>query len=214
MPGTIARFLKGSRPSSRLLFESALILFSVLLGFAVTEWRESARERELASRVLANVLAEVQENLATVDSQIQKHQKMVESLKAIDVSASGGSGWDTAIAAMGGGPDAVPMRQAAWQAAVSSGALRLMDYDVAAALSDIYTIQIDVYAHNVAQSASSVFIPESFRPESRDETLQLFLWSMINLEGQERFLKTVYERNLPTLREHVEGAPAATDPGH
>jgi hypothetical protein len=205
MPGRFTRFAKALRPSSRLFFESVLIVFSVLLGFALTEWRQNSAERELASRVLNDVLAEVDQNLATVDSQIQKHQNMIASLRAIDMCAAEGTGWDIAIGAMGGGPDAVPMQQAAWQAAVSSGALGLIDYDVAAALSDIYTTQIDVYGYNVAQSASSLFIPESFRPESCNETLQLFLWSMINLEGQERFLKTVYERHLPALRQRAAG---------
>jgi hypothetical protein len=206
MSGRFTQFAKSLRPSSRLLFESALIVFSVLLGFALSEWRQNAADRELAARVLRDVLAEVDRNLATVDAQIGKHQKMIASLRAISTSTTQGTGWDVAIGAMGGGPDAVPMQQAAWQAAVSSGALRLMDYDIAATLSDIYTTQIDVYGHNVAESSSSLFIPDSFRPESRNETLQLFLWSMINLEGQERYLKAAYERNLPILRRRVDGA--------
>jgi hypothetical protein len=206
MTRRLSTFVKGFKPSSRLLFESALILFSVLLGFAVTEWRESAADRRLASRVLRDVIAEVEQNLASIDRQIQRHQMMIARLKEVDPSARGGSGWDIAIEAMGGGPDAIPMQQAAWQAAVSSGALRLLDYDVAAALSDIYTTQIEVYGSSVAQSASSVFVPDSFRPDRKAEVLQLFLWMMINLEGQERFLKAAYDRHLPTLRRHVEGA--------
>jgi hypothetical protein len=207
MKDAFTRLAARARPSSRLLFESALIVFSVLLGFALTEWRERAAERELASLVLTNVVSEVEQNLTTLSAQIDRHQKMIASLKGIDPMATEGSGWDVAVAAMGGGPDALPMRQGAWQAAVSSGALRLLPYDVSAALSEIYTTQIDVYGSNVAHSASSLFIPESFRPENRRETLQLFLWSMVNLEGQERYLHSVYERHLPALRQSARLAP-------
>ena len=151
------------------------------------------------------MVAEVEQNLATLNDQIEEHQKMIERLGAIDLAASAESGWDIAVTAMGGGPHAVPMRQAAWQAAISTGALRLMAYDVSAALSDVYTTQIDVYG-DVSGTALHLFIPESFRPDNRNETLQLFRWSMINLEGQERFLRDVYERHLPTLRQRVQEA--------
>jgi hypothetical protein len=201
--GRFARVLASLKPSSRLLFESALIVFSVLLGFALTEWRASVADRELASRVLTDVVAEVEQNLATLNGQIAQHRQMIESLRAVDAAATDASGWDIAISAMSGGPGAVPMRQAAWQATVSSGALRLMDYDISAALSDIYTTQIDVYG-DVAGPATHLFIPESFRPDARSETVQLFLWSMIILEGQERYLKAVYEEHLPTLRQRMK----------
>jgi hypothetical protein len=203
--GRFARVLGSLRPSSRLLFESALIVFSVFLGFALTEWRASVADRELASRVLTDVVAEVEQNLTTLNGQIAQHEKMIESLRAVDAAATEASGWDIAIAAMSGGPGAVPMRQAAWQATVSTGALRLLDYDVSAALSDIYTTQFDVYGP-VAGPATQLFIPESFRPDARNETIQLFLWSMIILEGQERFLKEAYERHLPTLRRRIHEA--------
>jgi hypothetical protein len=204
MVGRLKRLALGLKPSSRVVLESALIVFSVLLGFAVTEWRERIAEKHLASTVLTNVVAEVEQNLTGLTSQIEKHQRMIASLKAIDLAAAKGTGWDVAISAMGGGLNALPMREAAWQAAVSSGALRFIDYDVAAALSDIYTTQIDVYGHNAAVSSSSLFVPDSFRAASRDETIQLFLWSLINLEGNERFLKAVYERNLPGLQRRAD----------
>jgi hypothetical protein len=203
--GRFARVLGSLKPSSRLLFESALIVFSVFLGFALTEWRASVADRELASRVLTDVVAEVEQNLATLNKQIAQHQEMIASLRAVDAAATEASGWDIAIAAMHGGPGAVPMRQAAWQATVSTGALRLLDYDVSAALSDIYTTQFDVYGP-VAGPATQLFVPESFRPDARNETIQLFLWSMIILEGQERFLKEAYERYLPTLRRRIQEA--------
>ena len=87
---------------------------------------------------------------------------------------------------------------------IGAGA-KLIGRRVTFVLSDIYTTQLDVYG-DVAGPATHLFIPESFRPDARNETIQLFLWSMIILEGQERFLKEAYERHLPTLRRRIHEA--------
>jgi hypothetical protein len=126
---------------------------------------------------------------------------MIAALRNFDASDATEPGYDLALKAMGGGVESPPMRQAAWETAVSSGALRLIDYDVAAAISEIYSTQINVYSLNVAGLSSSVFTNDSFNPDNRDETLQMFLWMMINLEGVERYLQEVYANNLPVLNE-------------
>jgi len=190
-------------PASRLLFEAALIILSVALGFAVTEWRQNRADRELVARVIENVRIEVELNLAQLEQQIVRHQQMIKMFESADVSDSGKSAWDIALEIMmkmGGGMDTLPLRQAAWDAAVSSGALRLMDYDLTAALSDIYVSQHDAYTTTALQSVPAIFTPDTFRPGSQREALLVIRWLIVEMEGRERFVRDIYQRHLPALQ--------------
>src|SRR5688500_4421172 len=109
--------------SSRLVFESAVIVASVALGFLVTEWRQRAADHELARRVLTNVVAEIAGNRARLEEQITLHQGMVDGLAKLGPPAAGESGWDRITGSLRGSTSALPLRRAAWDAAVSSGAL-------------------------------------------------------------------------------------------
>lgn len=70
IPGRRARprpstWLAGT--SSRLLLESALIVLSVLIGFALSEWRAGRVDRERAAAALENFRREINENLAELE---------------------------------------------------------------------------------------------------------------------------------------------------
>ncbi len=56
----------------KALFESVLIVVSVVLGFVVSEWSTHAKERELAASVRRSVAVEVADNLQTIDAQIRQ----------------------------------------------------------------------------------------------------------------------------------------------
>jgi hypothetical protein len=190
-------------PASRLLLEAALIVLSVVLGFAVTEWRQNRADRELVAHVLQNVRTEVELNLAQIEQQLSRHQQMIKMFEAADTSDPEKSAWDVALGIMmkmGGGMDTLPLRQAAWDAAVSSGALRLMDYDLTAVLSEIYVGQHDAYTTTVLQAVPAIFTTDTFRPGSQREALQVIRWLMVEVEGRERFVRDLYKRHLPRLQ--------------
>jgi hypothetical protein len=189
---------------TRLLFESILIVLSVALGFAVTEWRQNRADRQLVARVLENVRTEVELNLAQIEQQISRHQQMIKEFESADVSDPRKSAWDITLEIMmkmGGGMDTLPLRQGAWNAAVSSGALRLMDYDIAAAMSDIYVGPQESYTITTQQAIPAIFTPDTFRPGSQREALQVIRWLIVEVEGRERFVRDIYKRYLPRLRE-------------
>jgi hypothetical protein len=188
--------------ASRLLFESVLIVMSVALGFLVTEWRQQTTDRHLRDSVLQNVRTEVEGNLVQVEKQITRHQAMIAAFDAVEPATATQSAWDIALGIMrqmGGGLETLPLERAAWDAGVSSGALRLMDYPMAASLSEIYATQ-DSYSRLVDQTVASIYTPDTFRAGSRRESLQVIRWMIVEVEGRERAVRDTYKRHLPRLQ--------------
>ena len=192
-----------AKSTSRLLFEAVLIILSVAIGFAVSEWRGRVADRELAARVLRNVRDEVEYNLTQIDEQIGRHEQMIAALDAADLSNPEDSGWDVMVRALKGGPDARPLRRAAWDGAVSMGALRVIDYEMAARLSEIYLAQ-DSYAQALASGPLLLYTPALFDPANRKVGSLIGKWLMVELRGNETLVRALYERHLPALRAATE----------
>ena len=195
---SIAAMWKGDR-SSRLLFESVLIVASVALGFLVTEWRQRAADRDLAQRILTGVVEEVTANRARIAEQIARHDAMIATLRSIQPSGDR-SAWDIITSSLESGTETMPMRRAAWDAAVSSGALRLIDYDITARLSDIYGFQEHGYGRATVGIGEGLFVPETFAPGRAPEIIAMFTALVSEVRGQETYLLSIYDTHLPAIQ--------------
>jgi hypothetical protein len=83
---------------------------------------------------------------------------------------------------------------------VSGGALRLIDYEVVAALSDIYRVQ-EIVADNVDRLASGALASaDSFTPARRPETLRLLWLTLADITAAEQALLDLGRQQLPALR--------------
>ena len=87
--------------------------------------------------------------------------------------------------------------RAAWDAAVSSGALRLIDYDLVAGLSEIYQMQ----AH-LGEAARRVPIASGtfFNPPDRIASLRQAQAALNEMIWAEQSLVALYQRHLPSLK--------------
>lgn len=193
--------------SSRLVLESALIVLSVLLGFALSEWRARQAERERAAVALENFRQEINENLAEMERVYPMHVRFVERLAgAIE---SGADEWETGFDAFAalmpeGGIGSHSMREAAWETAVSTGALRLLDYEAATLLSETYLVQAKLAL--TRQIMGDRFSDESnFDPQRRNTMIRVHHRLMSDLAGQEEYLIDAYRRTL-------QGLPAPARP--
>ena len=193
------------KSAGRWLFEALLIVVSVVLGFAVTQYRESRANRELAERVLKGLQTEIERNLALVEPQEALHRRWLVALNtALDAEPrKGETARDVFIATW---PDFKPTdikapfplpRRGAWDAALSTGALRLIDYDVVAGLSEIYQWQqsLESAVERLPYSETTFFDPASRTPS----VLQL-AFQINGIELTEGFLLDAYRRNLPAIR--------------
>ncbi|HEY3515504.1 MAG TPA: hypothetical protein VGL98_00560 [Gammaproteobacteria bacterium] len=168
----------------------------MLLGFGVSEWRQASGDRELAERVLRNLHAELEHNRTELDQ--------VLPLVAADATDSTQSGWDVifrVIQGVGGGMAPPALRRGAWDAAVSTGALRLLDYEVVAALSEIYERQST--SADFFGRAMGAYEPVLFEPHRQSETVQAFRWMAVELVSFESDLLELYDRQLRILPARV-----------
>lgn len=195
----------GPRRSIHWLLEGLLIVVSVALGFSLTQWGERRHDRELAQRMVLSVQAEVEYNRALVDRYIPIHRTWRDALDRHDRASGSGSAVDVLFDTRPSLPadmnTNVPvLRRAAWDTALSTGALRLVDYDVAAGISEIYSMQ---------EYASSLF-PTLFDDASffdatmRAATIRLAQTNLRELTFAEESLFALYEKYLPVLREANE----------
>ena len=186
------------------LLEGLFIVVSVVLGFGVAQFGEYRSNRELASRALTNLQAEIEHNLAGLEPLVPVHRRWVEALAKADTSRSSQSGLDVYFAVRpdlpAGAKSWYPfLRRSAWDAAVSGGALRLIDYDVAAALSEIYRLQ-EIATGNVDRLANGALSSTAtYDPASRVASVRLLWLTVADIHSAEVMLLDVYRQHLPAI---------------
>ena len=107
---------------------------------------EYRTNQELASRAAGSLRAELEYTLSVVEPYVPYHRAHVAALQKVDAAASCESGYQAFTRVRpplpsGALADVPILRRAAWDAASSSGAMRLIDYDLIARLSEIYQFQ-------------------------------------------------------------------------
>lgn len=196
------------------LFDAALIVMSVALGFWVTQLQESRQDREHAARVLKGVQAEVEHNRAVLEPYVSMHEKWTAALAKADTSNASQSGLDVFFTTRPPFPTGASapfpvLRRSAWDVALSGGALRLIEYDIAAVLSDIYRVQ-EIATGNVDRLANGVLTSVTpYDPASRAPSVRLLWLTLADIAAAEGALLDLYRQHLPTIRaaanaEHVE----------
>ena len=188
----------------RLLFESVLIIVSVLFGFALSAWGERRAERRTARAAVENFRVEIEANLSTLERVQPKHARFAEQLAT--VAAGPIDPQQTAFDVFArnmpeGGLDTPPMREAAWEVALSTGALSLIDYDLAAVLSETYLIQRATLGPTLMLLRERLLSSGTFRVEERDAVLRVQQMMINELAGQETYLIEVYRNALARLAE-------------
>lgn len=192
------------RAARRWVLESVLIVASVLLAFGLNEYREARAERELTARMLEGIRAEIEYNLAALEPFVAMHADWVEALDVADLSAPDQSGldvwFDTRPPFPPGTNTPFPsLRRSAWEAAVAGDALRLVDYRLAAVLTDVYGMQ-ETAADNLRRLADGVLtVPDVYDPDSRTTTVRLLWLTLSDIQYSEALLLERYREHLPAV---------------
>ena len=203
--GRTRRHWRGARFS----FEALLIVLSVLLGFGVSEWRQARADRGLADRVVDNLQAEIEYNRIELDRVLPRHRRILDLIVAVDTSDAALTGWDVILGVLqqaGGGLTPPTLRQGAWDAAISTGALRLLDYELVAGLSEIYQQQST--ATEFYRRAIGTYEPTMFETGRQSETVQAFRWMVVELVNFESDLRETYARYQPRPDRQYENRDA------
>ena len=198
------------------LLEGLFIVISVALGFVVTQVREERQNHELATRVLKAIEAEVRYNLAALEPFIDIQGKWIEAMQQLGSTTDRQTGFPvcpTSSTACGvffaTRPDlgvlktSFPIfRRAAWDTALSTGALRLVPYDLAAGLSEIYQTQ-DLFKTNLDKIG--VGSTDWYEAAAREPAVRKLYMAMVEVQYDERQLL------LPLYRDYLRRVTATND---
>jgi hypothetical protein len=195
------------------LRESLFIVISAALGFGAAQYGEYRDNRELAARILRNITAEVEHNAAVLRPMVPVHRRWVATLAGADSVGAGRSALDVYFATRPelprGATSPFPLfRRSAWDAALTGGGLRLIDYDLydlAADLSEIYRMQ-EIATDNVDRLAKGALSSvATYDPASRSAATRLLWLSLADIESAEEGLLRLYDQHLPALRAATGG---------
>lgn len=198
------RIPKAGRTASHWVLEALMILVSVGLAFGVAEYRESRANHELAARVLRSIQEEVEHNLATLEQWSGFNERFRNALAKADTSNAAQTGLDIYVAVRpplpaGATLDVPLVRRGAWDAALSTGALRLIDYDVVAGLSDIYQMQ-ESYGAAVGQLVNGMHAASVFDPANRLVTIRQGTQWWNEISFLQKLQIDLYRKYLPAIR--------------
>jgi hypothetical protein len=192
------------------LLEGLLIVFSVVLGFWVSQLQGARAERDTAARVLASVHEEVEHNVALLAPYLGMHDTWTDALAKEAAESGTQSAFEvfmrTRPPTPAGGNTFPVLRRSAWDAALAGGTVRLLDHDVAAALSSVYRWQqvVDDNVQRLAQGPLGA--ASTFDPAGRNASLKLLWLTMADIQSSEESLANEYRLHAPAVRAAVERA--------
>ena len=138
----------------RVLVESALIVFSVLMALAVDQWRDSRATEARARDAVAAITAELQANRAAAERARSFHLETTALLKAV---ADRKQLPEDDIAYQRGMFNPATVVQAAWVTAREAATLQTLPLDAVLRLSRVYELQ-ESYAQLGDEIARDVYI--------------------------------------------------------
>jgi hypothetical protein len=140
---------KHESPIRRILVESALIVFSILLAFAANQWNDARKQQALVERSLRSVRDEIAGNAKRVQERLPYHRSLERETFLADSSKRVRSFADLKLAAPDwSGFNNPELDGTAWQTAITLGAVTGMGFDTVRTLSRLYAMQgkVDQFA--------------------------------------------------------------------
>ncbi len=188
-----------------ILIEAVLIVFTVLLALALSEWRNSIKENRTKQAVLNNIVQEIESNKLELEEKLGYHSEIAKKLGSYLNSDSlwstltYRSGMEAMIQIMDKGLQNPNLQTGAWRTAEVSGVVGSFDYETIYTLSNVYRIQMDGPENTWKQLAKLFTDPTLTRPENAKQLGLMLQLGFNELASQERSLLRHYERSLEEL---------------
>jgi hypothetical protein len=191
----------------QVIFESALIVVSILVALGLDEWREDRQDDEVVRHALSNFFIEIQQNRTSVDDATPFN----EGLKNVLAGRYEGNDIGSVDEFVTMVESYVPagLQSTAWETALATGALAKMDYTLVSALSLTYGLQ-NRYIEANRTGADELTSPQNVA----DGKLKLAVYNSIryleNMTRMEVELREYYTLTLGLLSEEL--GEEVTDP--
>jgi hypothetical protein len=155
-------------PIRRFLFESALIVFSILLALAVNQWADSRKQHELTRRALSAIQTEIAGNADRIRERRPYHLSLESELKRADSTGAVHRYLDLKRAAPDwSGFENPELDETAWQSAMTLGVAPNLGFDTLQTLSRLYGLQARFDQYNSAAIPSFDFSDEAMHSTIR-----------------------------------------------
>jgi len=162
----------------RVLFESTLIVLSILVALGLDEWRGDRQDEETVQLALSNFASELLQNQARIEDTAPFNQGLRSVLRNRYEHGDIGS-VDDFVNMVESYTPAV-LQSTAWETALATGSLAKMKYNLVSALSLTYSLQ------NRYQLISRLGMAELTSPQNlSEEKLNLAVYNSI------RYLDTI-----------------------
>ena len=175
--------------------EGALIVFAVILGFLVTEWREDRRAEAKARVAIERIVLELDANIRQLEQVAPYHRDTSQAIgRHIGLIQSGevserGRFIEEAMAIMPRGLAPPLLNRTAWDYAVTSGVLDPVEYDVVADVASVYALQERGVDSTWREMASTMFLnQENMMERELAPRFQLLSLMFQELALQEEYL--------------------------
>lgn len=190
-------------PIRRFTFESALIVFSILLALAVNQWADSRKQHALMTRAFTAIRDEVAGNADRVRERLPYHRSLEAELRRADSAGSVHRLSDLRRSAPDWSGFMNPeLDGTAWQSAMTLGAASNMGFDTVRTLSRLYSLQTTFDEYNRAS------IPTfDFSDAAMSSTVRRMLVYVITMRTYE---DTLLSRYTAALKLVGQPPPVAT----
>lgn len=180
----------------KVLFESLLIIVSILVALGLDEWRENRQNAENIDKALSNFLSEIQQNKAGVDDSAPFNKGLRHVLsRRQEVSAIDSV---TQFVNMVESYNPIVLRSTAWETALATGSLAKMDYNLVSALSLTYSLQTR-YQELTRSGMSELINPQNLSSDKLDLTVYNSIRYLDEVTQMETELSGVYEEAISVI---------------
>ncbi len=123
----------------RVMFESALIVISILVALGLDEWRENREDEENVQLALSNFSSELLQNQSRIEDaapfnrglrNVLRNRYQADDIGSVDEFVNMVESFVPVV-----------LQSAAWETALATGSLAKMKYDLVSALSLTYSLQ-------------------------------------------------------------------------
>ena len=171
------------------MFESMLIVVSILFALYLDEWRDDRQDAENIEDALAYFVSEIQQNRARVEDAAPFNQGLRhvlsrrQEVRAIESVATFVNIFESY--------NPVVLQSTAWETAIATGALAKMDYKLVSALSLTYSLQ-NRYQQVSQNGKAQMTSPQNLSEEKLDLAVYNAIRYLDTVTGMETELGAVY----------------------
>jgi type II secretory pathway pseudopilin PulG len=184
--------------AGRMLFESLMIMLSILAALGVSQWQGARQDKKLAQQATASFDQELSANRARLRELIPYHEHIRDQLLALDSAGAVHSFADMGKIQGFHGFRPAFLLETAWRTAVATGALSKLDYHLVSRLSTTYTLQERIDEMNQA-TLPAMLSGAALADANAATTVRTAGTYLVDIVGLEHEVLDAYDHMVPAL---------------